>query len=180
MGRRVHRTLLTGESHGGDAFAVLGDFLKGSGSTSRNYDANSRQSRDLKFSAAGRAVRAQIADAGYRNIRGGISTSKAFLNSIRNPLNGTQFQVGAFSFTAVRKGNRMNVTVTNYLTVHSFLYHYSEWPANISLSVPLMDGYSSMSFNPLQSLPKEWYRNSMAPMSTINRRFTIRKWFLLL
>jgi len=53
----------------------------------------------------------------------GVHTGKAFVNSIEQPYNGTQFQLGAANWAAFRKGKVLSAKVWNDMTPESFLLH---------------------------------------------------------
>ena len=111
------------------ALGALGDFLSGTGSDSRTYTDGSTQVQDLINSKDGVQMLKQMAAKGFKvGSHGGIDSMDAFKNTAGDWfLNGTEFQLGAFTWkTTARIGSSVNVFVQNEMTANSFLYHAGE------------------------------------------------------
>ena len=102
------------------------------------YQYSSAETQEVIHSKIGSTIWSELrqhgllAKPGHMYIQRSIGTPRAFLNSISEPANGTQFQLGAVEWEAWRKGNRIRVKVANDITPQSLLLHlgFPEWTAN--------------------------------------------------
>jgi hypothetical protein len=107
------------------AMSRLKKFFSGeSAGTNTLYLPGSIPSEAMKYSYGGLRVENEIGHwNGEGNPRGGVGTAEAFRNTIRQPFNGTQAYVGAFSWSAAPCGDDWIVTARNGTGLNSLLYH---------------------------------------------------------
>ena len=121
LGNEVQQKTTQAAKSWNNAFGALGEWLGGSGSNRRNYGENSSQSNDMKNSMGGDQIALAIA---LGNSHGNVSTPQAFYNSINEPWNGTQAQVGGFIWDShLNKCGATEVHIYNRMSFNSFFYH---------------------------------------------------------
>jgi len=115
---------------------TLYDWLDGSLPDTIEYPFDSPETQDVIHSKIAADIWATLIKKRflprYGYYTGGISTWSAFVNSISQASNGTQFQLGAVDWHAWRKGNVIHIKVENDMTPSSFLLHlpFGEWCAS--------------------------------------------------
>ncbi len=100
------------------------DWVFENGSANRYYGQNDPATQELANSAGGDKIRKEFIDGGCVSGKGSFGSGKAFVESILDPFNGTQFQVGGYVYS-YQDNNDGTVTYTihNQLSVYSFFYH---------------------------------------------------------
>ncbi len=100
--------------------SFLSDWFFGLGQDHRRYLDRSPESLELRNSLAGEQIAFAIAQG--KN-SGSIRTFSAFINSIQQPGNATQFQVGAFRWQRIDENGHIFVRAYNVASFDSFWYH---------------------------------------------------------
>ena len=103
----------------------LGNWLTGNIGHDIHYGQNTVETLAMRYSKGADQMRAVLRKHGYQSTKhlNGVHSMPAFQNSISQPWNGTQFQVGAFDWKAYRKGNKMHMFIYNKVDWNSFAYH---------------------------------------------------------
>ena len=104
-----------------DNVGFLGGWLLGMGPDHNTYSPCDAHSQQLKNSLAGDSIRE---DLNMSRTQGSIGTGEAFLNSMIDFNNGTEWQVGGFTWDAVPTKCGWKVHVHNVASAESFFYHY--------------------------------------------------------
>jgi len=132
-----------------NALGAFGDWAAGTGANRRNYGVTSSQSDDMKNSLAGDQIASQIA-LGQK--RGAISTPQAFLNTLQQPWNGTQAQVGGLVWdTRPNQYGVPEVHIYNRMSFNSFFYH-----GGYVLPLPEYDRCES-GFGPMGNIHQDYH-----------------------
>ena len=127
------------------AWTFLGHWLRGSGSVSGGtpdlyYGSHDIETGYMQNSLGAdqmRSVMDRVKWAGTTKPNG-VGSRQAFLNTLMQPWNGTQAQLGGFDWEAKRQGNKMHMMITNKVDFNSFVYHIPDLLNDLS-SLP---GYS--------------------------------------
>jgi hypothetical protein len=98
--------------------------LKG-GKSNPHYGPNSLESIDMRTSLGAVQMRHVLDTVKWRGTTkiNGVGSRNAFINTIFQPLNGIQAQLGGFNWTAKRTGNKMHMMIDNKVDYNSFVYH---------------------------------------------------------
>jgi RHS repeat-associated protein len=118
------------------SLGLLGDFLSGTGSPTRNYGADSTQVKTFLDSQGGKDVLSQLQKQQYAlKSKGGDDLPTTFGYSFFvEPMNGIQFQLGSFDWhVESRNKNLLNIVVHNDLTLNSLAYHI---PKHLGIANP--------------------------------------------
>ena len=106
-----------------DEADYLGGFILGLGPDYTAYSPGDPHSQQLKRSKDGTQIENELAQLGFPLFaQGKITTSMAAKNSFTE-WNGTQFEVGAFTWDAKRQGNMMLIHAHNVSSFNSLVYH---------------------------------------------------------
>ncbi len=121
-------------------WSLFWDWVLERGPQKRAYGPNSPSTQELRRSGGADAMRQQYRKGGCRSGRGGYGSLDAYLESVSNPSNGTQVQVGGFRGTFTNSGNgTVTYTINNQLSMYSFFYHLPGVPhAPRGGNIPLM------------------------------------------
>jgi len=116
----------------------LTEYIIGLGPTSRYYHQGSVEVEAFRGSRGAMLMRQQLASNGYRQgwvpnpmkeiphksrYWNGIKGTTSYINTILQPWNGTQTQIGSFNWNACVHGNYEHIYVDNKADVDSLFYH---------------------------------------------------------
>ena len=145
-------------------------WANGTGPTKLRYNMRDAETRELMHSTAGWTIEFAIIDTHYLRdipanrrgpggaLTGNIGSGEAFVNTIMEPTNWTQAQVGGFEWSAFRKGNTIYIHAWNSITLNSALYHIGD----------LTGGWkgwnrSGGGFGPFGNVRQDFYWNMPVP-----------------
>lgn len=105
------------------------DWVTESGPTDRYYGPNDPSTQEMMNSEGADQMRREYAAGGCKSGKGWYGSGQAYSESVRNPLNGTQFQVGGYTYQYSGNSNgTVTYTIRNQLSIYSFFYHIPGLP----------------------------------------------------
>ena len=105
------------------------DWLTESGTVDRFYGPDDPSAQEMMHSEGADKMRQEYAAGGCKNGRGSYGSGQAYWESVRHPLNGTQFQVGGYVYQYRNNGDgTVTYTIYNQLSIYSFFYHIPGLP----------------------------------------------------
>ena len=112
-----------------DNVGLVMDWVFERGKETRLYGPNTPQTRDIAVTEGARIMREDFVRYGCRSSEWfeTYGTFAAFLESLNNPFNATQVQVGRFDYAYLNNGNgTVTYVIFNMLSIYSFFYHFGQ------------------------------------------------------
>ena len=132
VGDWVHRNITRPSASWFHALHTTFGFMTNGGSVDNVYGPSSWQTQDVMESAIGNKIMgdlraASFLSSGSHSLTGSVGSKQAFFNSVRETSNGTQWQLGAVRYYAIRRRRVIDIHVLNTISFNSLFYHLPQY-----------------------------------------------------
>jgi len=112
-----------------DNVSLFIDWVLERGKGTRPYGPDKPETREIAMSEGARIMRERFVKGGCKSSEdfATYGSFSAFYESLNNPFNATQVQVGRFDYAYLNNGNgTVTYVIFNMLSIYSFFYHFGE------------------------------------------------------
>jgi hypothetical protein len=105
------------------------DWVTESGAADRYYGPNDPSTKEMMNSEGADQMRQEYVAGGCKSGKGSYGSGAAASESAQDPSNGTQVQVGGYTYQySANENGTVTYTIRNQLSIYSFFYHVQGLP----------------------------------------------------